>query len=282
MPNIGAFHPQIVHFVVALLFIGVPLRLVSLTGKFKFTGPAAATLILIGSLAAWGAVRSGAQAHGAVERIPTARAAVQVHEEWGHRTANVFSAVAALELLGLGLVLMGSRRAKLAFVASAVVGVVGLGVLFEAGDHGGDLVYSYAGGPGLRTGNPDDVGRLYVAGLYEQAMQDRKAGHGAEAADLIAMAAKRFPDDMDLQLSVADSLIQDRKDPQAALAQLDAMTVASDDVRTALRVGLLKATAHEAAGDKAAARTELESLKSRFPGNANLARFVDRRLRQLK
>ncbi len=282
MPNIGAFHPQIVHFVVALLIVGVVFRLVSLTGRLKFTGPAAATLILLGTLAAWAAVHSGTQAHGAVERIPTARAAVQVHEEWGRRTAYTFLAVSALELLGLGLVMMGSRRAKLAFVASALVGVAGLGVLFEAGDHGGDLVYSYAGGPGLRTGNPDDVGRLYVAGLYEQAMQDRQAGKRAEAAELIDMAAKRFPGDPDLQLAAADSLIQDRKDPQAALARLDALTVAADDVRMKLRVGLLKASAHQAAGDTGAARAELESLKAQFADNALLVHSIDRRLEQLK
>lgn len=81
MPNIGAFHPQIVHVVVALLIVGVVFRLVSLTGRLTFTGPAAATLILLGTLAAVAAVQSGTPAHGGVERIPGARAAVQAHEE---------------------------------------------------------------------------------------------------------------------------------------------------------------------------------------------------------
>lgn len=30
MPNIAEFHPQIVHFVVALLFVGVAMRIVTL------------------------------------------------------------------------------------------------------------------------------------------------------------------------------------------------------------------------------------------------------------
>ena len=87
MPNIATFHPQIVHFVVALLVVGVAMRLVSLTGRLKFTGPAAATLILLGTVAAFAAVQSGTQAHGPVERIPGVRAAVVEHEAAGDRDA---------------------------------------------------------------------------------------------------------------------------------------------------------------------------------------------------
>lgn len=126
MPNIGAFHPQIVHFVIALLFVGVALRLVSLTGWFKFSGPAAATLILIGTIAAVAAVQSGAEAHGVVERIPGAGAAVQAHEEWGQRTRDIFLAVAALELIGLAFAAFGSKRTKVVLMASALVGLGGL------------------------------------------------------------------------------------------------------------------------------------------------------------
>ncbi len=281
MPNIGAFHPQIVHFVIALLFVGVALRLVSLSGWFRFSGPAAATLILIGTIAAVAAVKSGTEAHGVVERIPGAAAAVQAHEQWGERTRDIFLAVAALELIGLAFAAFGSKRTKVVLMASALVGLVGLYAVYQTGAHGGELVYSYAGGPGLRTGNPEDVGRLYVAGLYEQAMQDRKAGRSAEAAQLIDMAAARFPDDQSWQLAAADSLIVDRKDPQTALTRLAAMQVPTDDIRMQLRVGLMKATAHEAAGDKDAARADLQALKTNFANNANLQRILQRRLDQI-
>lgn len=272
MPSIGAFHPQIVHFVVALLIVGVAFRLISLTGRFKFTGPAAATLIVIGTIAAFAAVQSGVQAHGPVERIPGARTAVQEHEEWGARARNVFAVVAALEILGVGMVTMGHRRANLALAAAALAGVAGLFVLYEAADHGGNLVYSYAGGPGLRTGNPEDVQRLFAAGIYEQAMQDRQAGRRAEAADLIDLAARRFPQDVDWQLVAADSLIQDRKDPQTALQRLSAIRVAEGDTRSRVRIGMLKATAEHATGDLAAARATLEALKTEFPDNQQIQR----------
>jgi uncharacterized membrane protein len=274
MPQIGPFHPPIVHFVVALLVVGVIFRLISLTRRLKFTGPAAATLILLGTVAAFGAVHSGTQAHGPVERIPGARAAVQEHEEWGIRTRNLFLIVSALEVLGVGLVVMKSRHARLGLAASALVGVAGLVVLYQAADYGGDLVYSYAGGPGLRTGNPEDVGHLFAAGVYEQAMQDRKEGKREEAAALIALGAKRFPNDVDWQLAAADSLLQDRKDPQAALALLSGIKV-PPDTRTPVRVGLMKATAQQAAGDLDGARATLEGLKAQFPDNQQIQRRLD-------
>ena len=95
MPNIAQFHPQIVHFVVSLLIVGVVLRIISLTGKLKFTNHAAASLLLIGTVASWFAVRSGTEAHGPVERIPGTRDLVIEHELQGKKTLNVFLVVAA-------------------------------------------------------------------------------------------------------------------------------------------------------------------------------------------
>ena len=39
--------------------------------------------------------------------------------------------------------------------------------------------------PGLRTGDPQDVRRLLLAGLYTQSQADRKAGRLADAASLV-------------------------------------------------------------------------------------------------
>ena len=72
-PSFAAFHPQVVHFVIGILIVGVAMRVVAMTGRLKWTGPAATTLLVIGGVAAYVAAKSGTAAHGPVERIPGAR-----------------------------------------------------------------------------------------------------------------------------------------------------------------------------------------------------------------
>jgi uncharacterized membrane protein len=273
LPNIAVFHPQVVHFVVALLGLGVVFRLISLTGLARFTGPAATTLLLLGTLAAVAAVKSGADAHGPVERIPGARAAVEEHEELGEETRNIFLIVAGLEIVAL--VLARRKKERIALVASALVGLVGLYFLYEASEHGGELVYSYAGGVGTRSGEPEDVGRLLLAGLYNEAQLDRQNGKNEQAAALIDTAVRTFPDNLEVRLLAAESTLLDRKDPAAALAALDALTIPKEQSRLLLRLGTLKAEALQASGQTEEARSTLMDLQSQFPNNQGLKRRLE-------
>lgn len=264
----GAFHPQVVHFAVALLVVGVLLRVVSLLGRPQFAGPAAALLLGLGTLAAVGATVTGDAAHSPVERVPGSAAAVKKHEDWGERTRNVFLAVIALEIAAIVLARKG--RAKPALLASAVVGLGGLVCLFEAGEHGGELVYSYAGGVGIRSGDAADVGRLLIAGSYHQAELDRKAGKPEEAAALVDGLARRFPSDSGIQLLAAESLLLDRKDAAAALQTLARIAVPKDDRRLRFRHAWIMADALEAQGQADAARATLQALRSDFPDSERL------------
>ena len=277
MPNIASFHPQIVHFVVALLFVGVGLRLVSLTGRLKFTGPAATTLIVIGTVAAILAVRSGTEAHGPVERIPGTRALVIEHQELGKEAKNFFLAVAAIELLALVLARKPTttRYARYAYFASALLGVVSCFRLFRAAEHGGELVYSYAGGPGLRTGNPKDVERLLVAGLYNQSRLDRKEGHLAQSASLVNEMAKRLPNDTTVRFLWVESLLLDGKNYPAALAALDSIGVAPSDARWRSRQATLRADIYLAMGKPDSARAALAPVVAAFPQNTRLKAKLD-------
>ena len=67
MPSLAALHPQVVHFVVALILVGVALRWASLAWRVSWLTPAATTLVALGTLASLVAVRSGTDAHGPVE-----------------------------------------------------------------------------------------------------------------------------------------------------------------------------------------------------------------------
>lgn len=275
MPSIAVFHPQVVHFALALLIVGVLLRLIALTGKVTFASPAATSLILMGTLASVLAVRSGLDAHGPVERMPGARPAVQEHEEWGIRARNAFLLVSGLELVVLAMSRWKPEYTRMVAMTSAVVGLGGSFVLFEAGEHGGQLVYNYAGGVGIRSGNPDDVGHLLVAGLYQQAMADRQAGRGPEGAALIDLAAQRFPQNLELQLMGVEWTTDVRKDPMSALARLDTIQVPASDTRMRIRSAMARANALVASGNVEAGRQVLLTLKGEFPTNGQVQRRLD-------
>ena len=262
--DLAPFHPQIVHFVVALGIVGVALRLVSLTGRFEWTRPAATTLLVLAGLASIVAVMSGTAAHGPVERIPGAGPAVHEHEEAGELVRNVLLLVAAIEILALVLRKKATVARGLLYL-SVVAGVGACYLIYRAGDLGGDLVYSYAGGVGIRSGEPQDVQRLLIAGLYQQAKAARAAGRRDEAQRLTEELVRQAPTDPSVTLLSIESMITDRQDPRAALAALAALTVPEDNPRFAIQKGLMQSEALAAAGRKDSARAVLEDLQKRFP-----------------
>ena len=263
MPDLATLHPQVVHFVIALGLLGVLLRVISLLGKGTWLNPAAATLLILAAAAGVLAQKSGLDAHGPVERVPGAREAVQEHEEWGKRARNFLLAVGVLEIFGLVLATRGAGKVMRG--ASALVGIAAAVSVYEAGEEGGKLVYSYAGGVGIRSGAPEDVKRLLVAGLYQEARLARDSGRAEDAARLTDELLRTQPDDPGVRFLAIESKLRDRHDPQGALNDLARMQVPADDPRLAPRHGILMAQALEAAGQTDSARTVLTALARRFP-----------------
>ncbi|MFQ5680104.1 MAG: DUF2231 domain-containing protein [Gemmatimonadota bacterium] len=275
MPELGPLHPIIVHFVIGFLVAGVIFRLLSLGGKrLSFAGPAAAALLLAGAGASIVAVESGEEAHEIPERIPGVREAIGEHEEWGERTRNLFLLVGALELAALGL--RRSRHRGKLVAASAVVGVVGLAFLYETGEHGGELVYSYAAGVGTRTGEDGDVQRLLVAGLYHQSARERQAGRGAEAARWVDELVRLRPSDPGVRLLEIRSLLEDRNDGRAALEAIATLPVPDSDRRLRLLRGIYAADAYESLGIPDSARAVLRRLQGAFPDDRRIEERLER------
>jgi uncharacterized membrane protein len=268
----AALHPQIVHFTIVLVIVGVALRLLSLAGRPAFAGPAAATLLILAAASSVVSVQSGTAAHGPVERVPGSRAAVVEHEEWGERTEKILLLLGVIELAGLAL--RRSPRVKVVHAVAALVGLVGVYAVYETGEHGGALVYSYAGGIGLRSGDPKDVERLLLAGYYHQALEDRKAGRGDRASELIGEAAKRFPSDVEVQLLAAESLMLDQKDPQRAADALAAITVPDGNRILRTRKATLLADAFEKLGQKDRAIAALQPIVDAAP-NPRIQQRID-------
>ena len=273
MPDIGTLHPQVVHFVIALGLVGVLLRLASLVVRATWLNPAAAALIVLSAGASVVAAKSGTDAHENAERIPGVRLAVQEHEEWGERTRNVLLGLAGIELLGL---LLASRPAARSLRFLAAAGGLAAGFcIWKVGDLGGDIVYEYAGGVGTRSGNPVDVDRLLVAGLFYAARKDRDSGQAEAAARLIDELARREPGDTGVRFLAIESKLRDRKDPAGALADLAQLQLPPDS-RLVVRHGLLTAQALVAAGQVDSARVVLTGLQQRFPQNAAVKSALDK------
>ena len=268
--NLAAIHPQVVHFTIALAITGALLRVISLLGRPAFVSPAATTLLLLAALSSVVAVSSGTAAHGPVERVPGARTAVQEHEEWGDRTRTGLLVLGAIELIGLAM--FRSSKVKLAHGVAAIVSLVCVGLVYETGEHGARLVYSYAGGIGLRTGDEKDIERLLLTGYYQQAMADRKAGRSESAAQLISDAAKRYGSDPEIKLVAAESILLDQKNPKGAI---DALASMEPPPALKVRRGMLQADAFEAMGQKDAAVAVLQALVSQTP-NARVQQRIDR------
>jgi uncharacterized membrane protein len=270
MPSLAALHPQVVHFVVALILVGVALRWASLAWRMSWLTPAATTLVALGTLASVVAVRSGTDAHGPVEAVPGARAAVVAHETWGERARNVFLLLLAAEAVAAALASRQRPQARNAAIAAAAVGVLAVVVLYRTADLGGQLVYAYGGGVGIRSGDPEDVNRVFIAGAHHQAVQDRASGRPLDAAALSDLVAARFPDDLEVQLGRIESTLVDRGDPQTALNRLNGLSVPQDDARSRIRAGMLRARALVAMNDRSAARQVLETLRTEFPANQRI------------
>lgn len=271
----GAYHPQVVHFAVGLAFAGVGFRLLSLTGHLRFTSPAATTLVLLGTLACFAATQTGTAAHAPVERIPGVRPAVVEHEELGERARNLMVVVSLFELAALVLTRWQKPQAFAVTVAAAVAGLGGLVAIYEASEHGGQLVYNYAGGVGIRSGNPEDITQLFVTGAYQQALLDRQNGRRDEAMALVELAAARVPTNLELQLMAAEWTTDVKRDPAFALSRLDGLQIAQENTRLRVRAGLARASALMAQGNADGAKAVLHTLQSEFPANAQIKRRLE-------
>lgn len=269
----AGLHPQVVHFTIALAIVGVLFRFISLLGRPAFVSPAATTLLVLAAAASVVSVQSGEAARNIVERAPGVSSAVAAHEAWGARARNALILLGAVEVVGL--LLQRSSKARTVNAAVATVGLVAVFCVYQASVHGGELVYSYAGGVGTRSGDPKDVQRLMLAGLYRQAMEDRKRGDGQAAGELLALAARRLPSDPEARMLAAESLLVDGGNPQAALEALSAIEVTPDAEGLRARRATLQADAFLAAGQKEAAIAVLQPITEAFPNQSQIKQRID-------
>jgi len=153
-------HPAIVHFPIVL---AVALPIVAITALVlirRGEEPMRVWLpVLLVAVAlagsAWIAVQTGAREEDAVEDV-VSRSAIHEHEE----AAEVFMPLtfAMLALVGTGL--LSNRIGKVARPVAGVAAVVLLGLGFQVGRSGGELVYEHGAASAYLTGSErSDDGR---------------------------------------------------------------------------------------------------------------------------
>ncbi len=154
-PNI---HPLIVHFPIALLITAAAVDLLSLfLRKRKAVRDAATWLYVAGAAVAIITYFTGRSAADGMLLPAQVNALVNEHADWAFRTTWFFVFFASVRL-AVSYIL----QPKLPILAGTfVVAVVGLGLLFETAEHGGQLVFAH--GVGVRAITTDEVPEKILA-----------------------------------------------------------------------------------------------------------------------
>ncbi|MFP3939657.1 MAG: DUF2231 domain-containing protein [Thermoanaerobaculia bacterium] len=145
LPNL---HPALVHFPIALLPLAAGFDAVVLALRLRGRpGPEGATLTLyaLAVASAWAALWAGEVAEESLSALPAVvETAVEAHEEWASRFVYTATAVALARLAVAWWGRSGRpgrRAALLARGAILLLALVAVGLLVEAADRGGGLVY---------------------------------------------------------------------------------------------------------------------------------------------
>lgn len=148
LPNL---HPAVVHFPIALLPLAVGFDSAVLVLRLRGRpGPETSTLALyvLAAVSAWVALWAGEAAEDSLSGLPSAvEAAVEAHETWAVRFVYTATAVALARLAVAWWDRGGparSRGRRVVLVARGAVlaaALVATGLLVEAADRGGGLVY---------------------------------------------------------------------------------------------------------------------------------------------
>jgi uncharacterized membrane protein len=150
-------HPIVVHFPIALLVVGLLVDVAGLALRRDWLKKAGLLLLILGTLGAVAAARTGEGDEEAVEETPAVEEVLETHEDSGKLTMWFFLGVTVLRA---GLTWWRKFPAAVHWIFTAIW-VAGLVLLIRTAHYGGELVYHHGTGVSAAgvPGAPEHRGR---------------------------------------------------------------------------------------------------------------------------
>lgn len=175
METIASFHPKVVHFAIALLLTYVLFELLYLIFKKDFLNKSATLILFLGVVGALASLLTGNQAYHYAEylfdnydvKIPLG--AIDHHEDYATWTLYWFLGILIIRFFSN---IRDKFRGWLQ-IAVFVLSLVGVFLVYETGEKGGELVYKYGVGTKVIEKGivPDSVS---VPSQYEDSKEENE------------------------------------------------------------------------------------------------------------
>ena len=139
-------HPAIVHFPIALIFLGALLSTLTIFTRRGALPQFAAVTLILAAGAAQVAINTGDdQAEVLLKRMPEAKPLLLMHAEWGERVRNLAVCAAISAVVALAFYRAKNIRRVLASITTLLAGAACYCV-FQTVEDGGAMVYHHGVG----------------------------------------------------------------------------------------------------------------------------------------
>jgi len=145
MDFLASLHPKVVHFPIAILSTYILFEILAVITKNESYSKAAHILLFLGILGALAAVLSGNQAEELLNGKAVPPELIEEHETFANITIWFYFILLVFRTY---LVIKKKLTYKMQ-IAVVVLALAGIVLIYETGEHGGELVYKYGAGTEL-------------------------------------------------------------------------------------------------------------------------------------